>query len=380
MRTLGAEAIYDATGIQFMALNTLYQLYAASRRTPRLLAAAESLLTVPDTFNYWLSGEMACEYTIASTTQFLDRRTRSWACELLNDLGIPTHFLKPIVAPGTKLGKLRQELVHSAACEDTAVIAPACHDTGSAVAAVASGGATAFLSSGTWSLLGTEVAEAVVNETSRRLNFTNEGGVGGTVRLLQNITGMWLLESCRKTWADSGQTYTYRELVEMAVEAQPMGSLVNPDHSGFTAPENMPRAIDEYCAATGQPKPASPGAYTRAILESLALRYRLALEQLCAITGTPIREIRVIGGGCRNTVLNRFTADATGCSVRCGPAEAAALGNIAMQLVALGAVGSIQEARELIERSFPVDTFEPSGSGAWDAAYRNFQSLVGSGV
>jgi rhamnulokinase len=357
-------------------LNTLYQLYAASQRTPRLLAVAEALLTIPDLLNNWLAGVQVCEYTEATTTQFLDRRNRTWACSLLSDLGIPTHFLKGIVQPGTVLGSLRAELAQADSLKAAVVTAPACHDTGSAVAAVKTGGSIAFLSSGTWSLLGTEVPEAIVSADSRRFNFTNEGGVGGTYRLLKNITGMWLLEECRKAWGEAGQRLSYGELCGMASTEEPARTLIDPDDPLFTAPENMPRAIDAFCARTSQPAPRSPGAYTRAILESLALKYRLVLEQLCCVTGAKIDQVRVIGGGCRNAMLNQFTADATGCRVMAGPAEATALGNIAMQMVGVGAIASIDDARALIERSFPVDVFEPAGGAIWERAYANFRGLT----
>jgi rhamnulokinase len=220
--------------------------------------------------------------------------------------------------------------------------------------------------------LGTEVPEAIVNEDSRRFNFTNEGGVGGTYRLLKNITGMWLLEECRKVWG----THSYAELCAMASAEAPFQTIVDPDDSLFTAPEHMPRAIDAFCARTGQPAPRTPGAYTRTILESLALKYRSVLEQLGSIAKARFEQVRVIGGGCRNAMLNQFTADATGCRVLAGPAEATALGNIAMQLVGIGAMASIDDARGLIERSFPVEVFQPAGSAVWDRAYANF---VGAG-
>jgi rhamnulokinase len=294
---------------------------------------------------------------------------------MLSDLGIPTHFLKPIVQSGAVLGGLRAELAQPEALKAALVVAPACHDTGSAVAAVRTGGSTAFLSSGTWSLLGTEVPEAIVNADSRRFNFTNEGGVGGTFRLLKNITGMWLLEESRKAWDEAGRQYSYAELCAMASSEEPARTLIDPDDALFVNPENMPRAIDAFCARTGQPAPRTPGAYTRAILESLALKYRSVLEQLGGIAGTRFEQIRVIGGGCRNAMLNQFTADATGCRVLAGPAEATALGNIAMQLVGIGAMPSIDDARSLIERSFPVEIFEPAQSAVWDRAYANFKTL-----
>ena len=375
-RILGADRIYDATGIQFMGFNTLFQIFAASRRTPKLLATAEALLTMPDLLNFWLTGVKACEYTNATTTQFLDRRNGQWARELLAGLGIPTHFLQPIIQPGTVLGSLRPELTAGGALKGARVVAPACHDTGSAVAAVRTGGSTAFLSSGTWSLLGTEVAAAVVNPQSRLLNFTNEGGVGGTFRLLKNITGMWLLEGCKKAWDASGRKYSYGELLDLASAADPLRSLIDPDDPLFAAPDDMPAAIGASCRRTGQPVPASPGAYTRAIVESLALKYRLALEQLATLCGKPFTALHIFGGGCRNALLNQFTADATGCRVLAGPAEATAIGNIAMQLVGIGAIGSIDDARTLIEQSFPPDAFEPSGRGDWDRAFASFKTLA----
>ena len=375
---VGAGRIYDETGTQVLQLNTLYQLYAASQRTPRLLAGAQSLLTMPDLFHYWLTGVARCEYTNATTTQFLDRRTRGWACGLLHDLGIPTHFLLPIVEPGTVLGPLRRELVCAGALECTQVVAPACHDTGSAVAAVKTGGSTAFLSSGTWSLLGTEVPQAIVDETTRRLNFTNEGGVAGTFRLLKNIAGLWLLERAKTAWDEDGLRLGWSELLELALREPPLVSLLDPDDAAFLAPDDMPRAIRNYCRGTGQPVPETPGALARAIMESLALKYRLIIGQLSTVTGVKFETIRVIGGGCRNAVLNQFTADATGCRVLAGPAEATALGNLAMQLVGLGALASVDEARALIERSFPVEVFEPAQGGAWDQAFLRFQALAQS--
>jgi rhamnulokinase len=367
-----AQRIYDQTGIQFMALNTLYQLYAASRRTPNLLYNAEFLVTMPDLFNFWLTGVVACEYSIASTTQFLDWRTSGWACDLLNKLDIPTHLLAPIIAPGTEIGRLRTDLASAHDLAFTTVIAPACHDTGSAVAAVEAGGTTAFLSSGTWSLLGTEVTSAVVTDQARRLNFTNEGGVGGTIRLLKNITGMWLLENCRNCWSAAGEQHTYPELLEAAAGAPALAQWINPDDGAFVRPSDMTRAIRNFCKHTGQFEPSTPGEFTRTIVESLALKYRYELEQLETLTGTKFEEVRVIGGGSQNSLLNQFTADATGKRVVAGPSEATALGNIVMQMVGRGAVESIAEGREIVCRSFPPKTFLPEPRANWDAVYEDF--------
>jgi sugar (pentulose or hexulose) kinase len=370
-----AERIYEQTGVQFMALNTLYQLYAASQRTPNLLYNAEFLVTMPDLFNYWLTGVVSCEYTIASTTQFLDWRTKSWACDLLHALGIPTHFLAPLIAPGTEIGRLRTDLASAHDLAFTTVTAPACHDTGSAVAAVEAGGTTAFLSSGTWSLLGTEVASAVVTERARQLNFTNEGGVGNTIRLLKNITGMWLLEGCRNAWAAQGREYTYPELLEAAAKARPLERWIDPDAPGFVRPADMTRAIRQFCKQTDQPAPETPGEFTRTVLESLALKYRYELEQLESLTGVKFEAVRVIGGGSQNAMLNQFTADATGKRVIAGPQEATALGNIVMQMVGRGAVDSIAEGREIVSRSFPPRTFEPEPRNNWDEAYDGFAAF-----
>jgi rhamnulokinase len=367
-----AERIYDQTGIQFMALNTLYQLYAATHRTPNLLYNAEFLVTMPDLFNYWLTGVVSCEYTIASTTQFLDWRTRSWACDMLQKLEIPTHLLAPLIAPGTEIGRLRPDLASAHDLAFTTVIAPACHDTGSAVAAVAAGGTTAFLSSGTWSLLGTEVASAVVTDQARRLNFTNEGGVGNTIRLLKNITGMWLLEGCRNAWTSAGEQYTYSELLDAASEAPVLKRWIDPDAPAFTRPSDMTRAIRTFCKQTEQPEPETPGEFTRTVVESLALKYRYELEQLETLTGTQFQEVRVIGGGSQNAMLNQFTADATGKRVVAGPSEATALGNIVMQMVGRGAVESITEGREIVSRSFPPATFLPQAGPRWDSVYDDF--------
>jgi rhamnulokinase len=373
---LGRDRIYGVTGIQFMPINTLYQLVAANERTPGLLSAAKVLVTIPDLLNYWLTGRVTCEYTIATTTQFMDSATRQWSRDLLGALNLPTQFLVPVISPGTVLGPLVEELARWPGLSSTKVVAPACHDTGSAVAAVRAGGNTAFLSSGTWSLLGTEVPQAVAGPEAQRLNFTNEGGVCGTVRLLKNITGMWLLEGCRKSWERAGHSYEWDALLGMSAPEPPFRHLVDPDDASFIRPEDMTAAIADYCRRTGQPEPATPGAFVRAVLESLALTYRVVLEQLESLTGVRVEQIRVIGGGSQNALLNQFTADATGRAVIAGPAEATALGNLAMQMVGMGMVDCLDAARDLIERSFPPRRFEPAGSAAWDRAYTQFKGLL----
>jgi rhamnulokinase len=368
----GRENIYQLTGIQFMPINTLCQFYAACQTTPRLIAAADKIVTIPDLFNYWMTGNLGAEYTNATTTQFMNARTRGWATGIFDALGMPTRLLPQIFEPGALIGNLRQ-----GALTGTPVVVPACHDTGSAVAAVATQGRAAFLSSGTWSLLGTEVPEPVINARALELNFTNEGGVCGTTRLLKNIGGLWLLQSCRRKWAEAGHEYSYDELLAAAkAETRSFTSLVDPDYPAFHSPDDMVAAIDDYCYRTDQPTPDSPGAYTRSILESLAFKYRSVLESLEELIGHRLEEIRIIGGGAKNRLLNQYTADATGRPVIAGPVEATALGNIAMQMLATGAVSSLAEARAIIDRSFPTDRYEPQEADLWSAQYQRFREYV----
>jgi rhamnulokinase len=367
------EEIYRATGIQFMSINTLYQLFAARLQTPGILNAAQRLLTIPDLLNYWLTGEVVCEFTNATTTQMVDPRTRSWAMELIDRLQLPTRLLPPIVEPGSLLGALRSELAGSSALAGTRVIAPACHDTGSAIAAISARDGTAFLSSGTWSLLGTEIDAPVITDEALRLNFTNEGGVNGTTRLLKNVMGLWMLRSCRQSWAADGREYAYRELMELASREIPFQHLLDPDDESFLSPDDMSAAIAAYCEKTNQPVPATPGAFVRTILESLAMRYRFVIRNLEKLIDRPIEQIRVIGGGSRNRLLNQFTADATGRRVLAGPAEATALGNIAVQILATGAAGSLHEVRAIVDRSFPTEVFEPAATDQWDKEAIRFQ-------
>jgi len=369
------ERIYDVTGTQFLTFNTLYQLFAACEATPRLIAAATQFGTIPDIFNYWLTGVLRAEFSSATTTQMVDARARAWAKELLCELGIPTELLPPLVEPGTVLGSLQP--VASQGLAGTPVVAPACHDTGSAVASVAAVGSRAFLSSGTWSLLGLEVQQPIITARAHDANFTNEGGVAGTTRLLKNINGLWLLQACRRSWAHDGHRYEYADLMEAANDERlAFRSLFNPDDGVFLHPPDMADAIGNYCRRTHQREPVRAAEYTRAILESLAFRYRSVLEALQELTGVTITEIQIVGGGSRNRLLNQFTADATGCHVLAGPVEATALGNIAVQMLATGAVSSLAEARGIVAHSFPVERFEPVAVDRWDAQYRRFRQYM----
>lgn len=372
---IGRDEIYRITGIQFMPINTLNQLYAACRSTPEVVGRASALLTMPDLFNFWLTGRSCTEYTVATTTQCVDARTRTWSTELMSRAGIPARLFMPIVEPGTIIGRVDRSV--SAGAAGIPVVAPACHDTASAVAAVRGGDGVAFLSSGTWSLLGAERAAPTLTAAARDLNFTNEGGACGTIRLLKNIAGLWMLQACRRSWAAAGQASSYEELIDAAGdETLAFRSLVDPDHEAFLNPPDMPASIAAYCRRTGQPTPAGPGGYTRAILESLACKYRVVLESLESLTGTRFEEIRIMGGGARNRMLNQFTADATGRRVVSGPVEATALGNVAMQMLATGAVGSLADARDIIDRSFPVERFDPRAHDLWDAHYARFREYV----
>ena len=372
---VGRERIYETTGIQCLPINTLYQLHAACLATPQIVSRARTLLTIPDLFNYWLTGRQCTEYTIATTTQCVDARARTWATELMADAGLPTRLFAPIVEAGTVIGSVMGSGIGGS--KGAPVIATACHDTASAVAAVRASGNTAFLSSGTWSLLGTELSAPILSAEARDRNFTNEGGVCGTIRLLKNICGLWLLQSCRRSWMAAGTASSYEALLEAAADdTHAFRSLVDPDHEQFVNPDDMPASIDAYCRRTGQPAPSGQAGYTRVILESLACKYRMVLESLESVSGRRFDEIRIVGGGSRNRLLNEFTADATGRRVVAGPAEATALGNIAMQMLATGAVGSLAEARDIIDRSFPVERFEPVAHDRWDAHSRRFREYV----
>ena len=297
----------------------------------------------PILFNYWLTGNAVCEFTNATTTQMVDPVKRTWATGLMQRLELPSHLPAPIVEPGSIIGTLLPGVAGHTALAGTTVIAPACHDTGSAVAAVSARDGTAFLSSGTWSLLGTELDSPVITSEALRLNFTNEGGVNGTTRLLKNVMGLWMLQGCRQSWSTQGYHYDYRELMELATRKTAFRHLVDPDDESFLRPTDMPAAISQFCTRTHQPVPQQPGAYVRAVLESLAFKYRLVLRNLEHVSGKRIDQIRIIGGGSKNRLLNQLTADATGRKVFAGPAEATALGNVAIQILATGAAGSLRK-------------------------------------
>jgi len=375
---VGRQEIYEATGIQFMPINTLYQLVAARRQTPKLLESAKYLLTIPDLFHYWLTGNAVCEFTNATTTQMVNPVTRAWATGLMERLDLPAQLPAPIVEPGSILGTLLPDIAGQTSLAGTSVIAPACHDTGSAVAAISARDGTAFLSSGTWSLLGTELDSPVITPDALRLNLTNEGGVSGTTRLLKNVMGLWMLQGCRQSWTAQGHSYDYRELIELAAREAPLRHLVDPDDESFLRPSDMLTAIDKFCSKTHQPTPQEPGAYVRAVLESLAFKYRFVLRNLEQVSGKHFMQIRIIGGGSKNRLLNQLTADATGRTVLAGPAEATALGNVAIQILATGGASSLAEVRAIVDRSFPTEVFAPLETDKWNQHAERFEQYCGS--
>ena len=378
------EEIFAATGLQFMEFNSLYQLLAMKRGNSPLLDVAQSLLMIPDLFHWLLTGIKANEATNASTTQFLNPKTGGWATDLLGKFGLPTNILGTLTPPGTRLGKLQTSVAEETELAGVEVILPGTHDTASAVMAVPAASTPGarpdwcYISSGTWSLMGVETPQPIITDRIYQLNFTNEGGVGGTTRVLKNIAGLWLVQECRRVWKLQGREFAFDELIQRAGEALPLTSLVNPDDASFVAPKDMTAAIRDYCTRSGQIAPATEGAIVRAALESLALRYRMVLGYLEELVGGEIKTIHIVGGGAQNRLLCQMTADACNRRVVAGPVEATAIGNLMMQAVALGAVGSISQAREIVRASFAVQEFRPKQSQAWNDAYARFEQLVKS--
>jgi rhamnulokinase len=369
------EEIFAQTGIQFMQINTLYQLYAMRLAGSRALACARTLLMTPDLFNYWLTGVAKCELTIASTSQFYNPRLARWATELFDRLYLPKTILPEIVQPGTQLGWLLPDVAESAGLGATPVYATGCHDTASAVAAVPASGANwCYISSGTWSLMGVELDEPVIDERSLALNLTNEMGAGRKTRLLKNLAGLWLLQECRRAWTLAGHEFSYEELAAMAAAAPPFGAVIDPD--AFLEPGDMPAKICDHCRSNGQSAPETPAAVARTIFESLALRYRQVLESLETLLGSKLNTIHIVGGGSRNRVLNQFVADATGRTVIAGPTEATAMGNILIQAVGAGEISGLEAAREIVRGSVELETFTPRPAAEWDCAYGKFKMIA----
>ena len=377
-RVSSRERVYELTGIQFMNFNSLYQLHAMRGAGNSALEQAERILFLPDALSYMLTGEAVCEYTIASTSQLLDPRTKELSGELLASVGVKRDMFGRMVMPGTVIGTLTDDVQHLTGLPAVPVVAVAGHDTGSAVAAVpARNERFAYLSSGTWSLMGIETKDAVINGRSYELDFTNEGGIEGTTRFLKNICGMWLYERCRKEWASRGESVvvselSHAELQSSAMQVEGFRSLINPDDAVFANPPSMVDAIRQYCRRTGQPVPESRAEICRCIFDSLALRYRQVFGWLQEFSPVPLDVLHIIGGGSLNKYLNQMTANACRVTVLAGPQECTALGNIMMQARAGGLVGDIWEMRRMIADSVDMVRFEPEGGREWDAAYEKY--------
>lgn len=379
-KRVSRQEIFEHTGIQFMQLNTLYQLFSMSLANSPLLKIADVLLMMPDLFNYFLTGKKLSEFTIATTSQCYNILDDKWFDTLLERLNIPPEVMPQIVSPGTVIGEImadiKEEVGLSKSSADISVVAPACHDTGSAVAAVpVQSDNWAYVSSGTWSLIGLEVKEPIINEKTLLLNFTNEGGVDETYRFLKNVTGLWLIQECKRIWEKEGETLTYEEITDLAEEAALFVAFVDPDDSSFLNPPDMPKAIMEFCQNTNQKKPQTKGEMARCVLESLALKCRYVLEMIYDIHGQ-IDILHIVGGGTKNKLLCQFTSNATGLPVIAGPVEATSIGNLMMQAKTKGLISSIEEGRQLVANSFELVTYEPQNIDAWDEAYQSFVSII----
>jgi len=359
------EVIFAATGVQFMEINTLYQLLAMRLAGSRVLDAAESLLLMPDLFHWMLTGEKSVEQTNASTTQLYDPRKKGWAADVIGRLELPRGIFGPIVSPGTRLGPLLKQVQHATHLGPIDVVLPGTHDTASAVVAVPAEAPPApqptwcYISSGTWSLMGVEVPEPVITAECAELNFTNEGAVGGTTRLLKNIAGLWLVQECRRIWQQQGREYSWEELVRLAETADPQGPLIDSDDARLAAPQDMPHTIAQLCREAGHTPPDTPGGIIRCALESLADRYRKVLQSLEQLTSSRIEMIHIVGGGSQNELLSQLAADACGRGVVTGPVEATAIGNVLVQCLAAGEIASLDEARQVVRSSFQMQGFEP---------------------
>ncbi len=383
-QVIPAAAIFQRTGVGPLPINSLYRLVALAESPGSPLQQAQALLHIPDLIRYFLTGEQTSERTIASTSECVAVATGDWDRDLLQLLGVPAGIFRPIVDAPRLAGTLCRSVQEELDIPPIPVVIVAAHDTASAVAAMPLSDEVAFLSCGTWALLGAEVPEPVLDERVRTWGFTNERALGGAYRLLKNIPGLWLVEACRRAWSAAGMTLSYEALLAAAAEAPPLGAVIDPAAPEFLNPPSMPDAIREWCQQTGQTPPDEPGGLLRCILESLALTFRRTLEHLEAILGRRFSALHLVGGGVNNTLLCQLTANATGRLVRAGPVEATTAGNIIAQLIALGCLGSVAEGRELVQHSFPVRVYEPQAgrgqgqpsSAEWDAAARRLAALI----
>ena len=372
-KQISRKEVYQKTGIQIMNFNSLFQLFTLKKNNATMLNAAEKIMFMPDALSYLLTGKVVTEYTIASTSQMLNPYNKTFDSDLLKCAGLNESHFGKIVMPGTVIGNLSDNLCKKLGLNPVPVVAVAGHDTASAIAAVpAQGQDFAYLSSGTWSLMGVELPSPIINEETFELNFTNEGGVDGTIRFLKNICGMWLLEQCRREWSSG---LSYEELIAQASASRPFRYLINPDAGVFANPPKMLDAIADYCQSTGQGRPETVGEYVRCIFESLALRYKEVLHSLQDIVPSPINNLHVIGGGSKNNMLNQFTANALGIRVTTGPSEATAIGNIMLQAKAMGVVKDLPEIRRIVCNSIQSEVFMPTDTEAWNNAYNQFKDI-----
>lgn len=377
LQRVPARELYERTGIQLMPINTVFELAAMAADDDPVLAAGETLLLVPDLMHHWLCGTRVSELTNATTTQCWDPRSSEWATDLLERLDVPARLLPEVVEPGTRLAPLSHDVADDTQLGDAAVVAVATHDTGSAVAAVPfRATSSVFISAGTWSLVGLEVGEPVITEAAFAANLTNEGGVSGTFRLLRNVTGLWLVDECRRAWALEGHAYSVEQLIALAKEAPALQSFIEPNDPAFAESGDMPARVRAFCAHTGQAEPDEPGAVVRCVLESLALKHAQIVDVLASVTGTSPREIHIVGGGARNELLCRWTAAASGLQVHAGPEEATLLGNLLVQAVSLGEIASFAEAREIVTASVAPTMYEPRDSATWSDARERFSAAV----
>lgn len=375
--------IFAETGIQFMEINTAYQLLSMRLAQSPLLDIASRFLMVPDFLHWQLSGEKVNEFTNASTTQLLNPETYDWSQKLLSAFELPTHIFETPIQPGKSIGAITASVrEHTRLPANTEVILPATHDTGSAVLAVPADSFAesqpdwCYISCGTWSLMGAELASPVLSEACQLFNFTNEGGVQGSTRLLKNIAGLWIVQQCQAHWAREGRDFTWDQLTEAAKSAPSLVSIIDPDDAAFVAPTDMPGAIREFCSRTGQPVPTSEGEVIRCALESLVLRYRLVLDYLEQLVGRSMNTIHMVGGGVQNKLLCQFTADACQKPVVAGPIEATAIGNVMMQAIGTGRLSSIQEARQLLRGAPDIEHYQPHSDSDWDAGFERFKKYA----
>jgi len=372
-----AGKIFAKTGLAFLPFNTIYQLLAAKVHSPGVLDRTETMLMLPDLFAYFLTGKRLTEYTDGTTTQLVDVKRRDWSWEIIRALGIPEGIFTPIEYPPTVRGELTDSIKEETGLSSLKVIAVAGHDTASAVVGtpLADEGSV-YLSCGTWSLLGVEIDAPIINDAVREWNFTNEGGTDGRYRLLRNIAGLWILQECKREWDLEGRTADYSELIGLGRRSEGFRSFVDPDADLFASPGEMPDKIAGFCRRTGQDVPETQGQIVRCALESLALKYRWAIDKLREIVDRPITCLHVVGGGSRNELLNEFTASALNLTVFAGPAEATTIGNIMIQLRGLGEVKSLDEARRIVRGSFPMRTYRPHETDSWDEAYERYRRMM----